>query len=243
MPDARPDPERPVLVADPDRTRRAALRRLLEAENYTVLEADGTDQAVAAHDGHPLAAAVLDLEPPETRLVLQHIRRRSRIPVIVLAETADEPFMVGALDLGADDVLLRRRIPAQLTVRLRTRLRRHHNDHNRPGPAGQPISPLVMGGLVVDQAAHTVTVGATTVNLTAREFALLTFLAEHSETALSREQILTGAWGTQYKDRATVTEHVRRIRRKLAQAGLPDDPVTTMRGTGYLFRKPSAPDV
>jgi two-component system, OmpR family, phosphate regulon response regulator PhoB len=220
-----------ILVVDDDEQIRSILSRALGAEGYSV-EAVG-DGAAARRS--VLASrpdlVVLDLGlPSEDGLdILTDLQRDHDLPVILLTGRGAEHDRVLGLRLGADDYLVKPFSPVELAARIDSVLRR----------AGRRTrtANLDFGDLVVDTAGREVTVGGEPVELTAREFELLAFLAGSPRQVFTREQLLHRVWDSsaEWQDPATVTEHVRRVRRKIEAD--PDEPrwIKTVRGAGYRF--------
>lgn len=170
---------------------------------------------------------VLDLGLPgvlDGLEVCRQLRSTSRVPIVVLTARDTELDRVLGLELGADDYVTKPFSPRELVARVRAVLRR--------ADGVTPDSPtvIVIGALEVDAGRREVRVDGTPVGLAAREFALLLHLAEQRGLALSRQQLLDGAWGHDwYGDERTVDVHVRQLRKKLGDAL----PLVTVRGTGY----------
>ena len=157
------------------------------------------------------------------------MRRNGELPVILLTARAEEVDRVTGLELGADDYVVKPFSPRELTARVRSVLR-------RSAPRHVPGS-LTFDGLTIDTASREVAVEGSRVDLTAREFDLLAFLATNPRQVFSRGQLLEQVWdsSTAWQDPATVTVHVRRLRQKIDAD--PQNPrwVTTVWGVGYRF--------
>jgi len=229
-----------VLVAEDDDASRLALVRTLERHGYRVVEAADGEEALKAFARHRVDLVVLDVGMP--RLdgfgVLQHLRQSSDVPVIFLTGRAEEVDRVVGLELGADDYVLKPYSLRELVARVRARLRRPGGGTGAGGRGGQESTEVLQyGDLRIDPLAHEVSVGGELVELTPREYELLTYLARHPRQVFSREQLLEAVWGTRYQDPATVTEHVRRVRGKIEAPDAPPERrwLTTLRGTGYRF--------
>ena len=149
--------------------------------------------------------------------------------MILLTARAEEADRVAGLELGADDYVVKPFSPRELTARVRSVLRRA-----TPRPV---LGRLTFDGLTIDTASREVSVDGIAVDLTAREFDLLAFLASSPRQVFSRGQLLEQVWGssTEWQDPATVTVHVRRLRQKIDAD--PQNPrwVTTVWGVGYRF--------
>jgi DNA-binding response OmpR family regulator len=227
--------ERPrVLVVEDDQDFRLVLTTMLEGSGFATTEASDGPTGLATVDAEAIDLVLLDLTLPgmDGFTVLRELRARSEVPVIVLSGRNLEVDRVAALEAGADDYVLKPGSMADLLARLRAVLRRSRR--------GTEVTVLVAGELSVDTRARQVHVGAREVNLTTLEFDLLVFLASDPRRAFSREELLRRVWRSQtsWQDPETVTEHVRRIRGKLTDAGLSQDPIATIRGYGYRFDPP-----
>jgi DNA-binding response OmpR family regulator len=163
--------------------------------------------------------------------VLAAIRRTSNVPVILVTARGRESDRVLGLKLGADDYVVKPFSPAELAARVGTVLRRVGQR-----PATTTVA-LDFGDLAIDIMAREVKLSEELVETTAKEFDLLAFLASSPRQVFTREQLLAQVWGSSsaWQDAGTVTEHVRRIRRKIEKD--PDHPrwVRTVRGVGYRF--------
>jgi len=226
-----PDEDHMVLVAEDDMASRTATRLFLQRVGYRVGEAaDGPGTLREASLGS-YDLVVLDLGLPglDGEEVLARLRRDSALPVIVLTGRSEESERVRVLNLGADDYVVKPCSLPELDARIRAVLRR-----GQPTPTTNQIEH---DGLVIDRAAHRVTVSGTAVDLTPKEFDLLAFLAATPDQVFTREELLEHVWGStqEWQDPATVTEHVRRLRLKLEpDAGKPRW-LHTVRGIGYRF--------
>jgi two-component system phosphate regulon response regulator PhoB len=220
-----------ILVVDDDEDVRTLLARALGAEGFRVeAVADG---AAARRHLAVLDAdlVVLDLTlPAEDGLdILTELRAGSDVPVILLTGRGAEDDRILGLKLGADDYLVKPFSPAELAARISSVLRRTRHD--------QPGRGLDFDDLHIDTGGREVVVRGDVVTMTAKEFDLLAFLASSPRQVFGREQLLQNVWSSssEWQDSATVTEHVRRVRRKIEVD--PDHPrwVTTVRGVGYRF--------
>ena len=218
-----------VLVVDDEPTVRDVVARYLERDGYTVREVcDGSEVAAAVEAFQP-DLIVLDIMLPG-RSGLDVLRDLAhRVPVILLTARIDETDRVLGLELGADDYVVKPFSPRELVARVRSVLRR----------ASAPAGPAVLhfDQLSIDITAREVSVGGTTVALTAKEFDLLTHLASHPRQVFSRAQLLVAVWDSSpdFQDPATVTVHVRRLRNKIERD--PEQPrwISTVWGVGYRF--------
>lgn len=220
-----------ILVVDDEPRVREVVARYLQRDGYEVdVAVDGEDARHSLADFMPDLVVLDVMLPAGSGLeVLRDIRRSSELPVILLTARAEETDRVTGLELGADDYVVKPFSPRELTARVRSVLRR-----TTPRPV---LGRLTFGGLTIDMASREVSVEGSSVELTAREFDLLAFLASSPRQVFSRGQLLEQVWdsSTDWQDPATVTVHVRRVRQKIDTD--PQNPrwVTTVWGVGYRF--------
>jgi DNA-binding response OmpR family regulator len=221
-----------VLVVDDDDAVRLVLRHGLEAQGFVVDEArDGAEALEHVPRVRP-DVVLLDLVMPGADgfdvLVRLHALGAAVIVVTGQAELSDR---VTGLDLGADDYIVKPVSPIEVAARVRSVLRRLRAG-DTPGEGA-----MVFDGLVVDPLTREVLVHGAGVPTTAKEFDLLAYLARNPRRVLSRDDLLVAVWESSpaWQDPATVTEHVRRLRRKIESD--PDNPrwIRTVRGVGYRF--------
>ncbi|HLI45102.1 MAG TPA: response regulator transcription factor [Acidimicrobiales bacterium] len=160
--------------------------------------------------------------------VCRAIRADGDTPVVFLTAQTDEIDRVLGLELGADDYVTKPFSPRELVARVKAVLRRAGQ---LPGAASaHRAAPVTVGGVTIDPARREVTAGGEAVELTAREYDLLAYLAAHQGFVLSRQQLLDGVWGLNwFGDERTVDVHVAQLRKKLG----PHLPLATVRGVGY----------
>ena len=220
-----------LLVVDDEPRVRDVVARYLQRDGYEVRVAvDGPDARHSLADFRPDLVVLDIMLPGDSGLdILRDIRRLGDLRVILLTAQAEESDRLAGLELGADDYVVKPFSPRELTARVRSVLRR-----TTPRTA---LEQLSFDGLTIDSARHEVLVDGTTVDLTAREFDLLLFLASSPGQVFSRGQLLEQVWesSTQWQDPATVTVHIRRLRQKVEAD--PHNPrwVTTVWGVGYRF--------
>jgi DNA-binding response OmpR family regulator len=219
-----------LLIVDDDDEVRRLVSRVLRSEGYEVDEAGDAPamRAALARQRPDLVVLDLVLGTADGLDELTELRKTMDIPVILLTGKSAEVDRVLGLKLGADDYMVKPFYPAELSARIGAILRR------RAPVAGANLS---FGPLEIDVVAREVLVEGRVVEMTAKEFDLLAFLARSPRQVFSREQILDQVWdsSSEWQDSATVTEHVRRIRRKIEPD--PEAPryVCTVRGVGYRF--------
>ncbi|WP_214406786.1 response regulator transcription factor [Pseudonocardia lacus] len=217
-----------LLVVDDDSRVRTVVAWQLESEGYVVREAADGNAAWQGIVEHRPDLVVLDLSLPGPGGLdlLRRLREGGdRTPVVVLSGRSGEGDRILGLDLGADDYLVKPFSPGELAARVRSVLRR---SGGRP-VAAPPVAPP-RSGLHIDPSTREVELDGEPVELTAREFDLLAFLAGHPRQVFTRAQLLEQVWSSssRWQSEATVTEHVHRLRHKLAGRFL-----VTVRGVGY----------
>jgi two-component system, OmpR family, phosphate regulon response regulator PhoB len=223
-----------VLLVEDDAQVRALVVRVLEEAGIEVDEAEDALTAMAAIGARVPDLVILDIGLPDVPGldVLERIRRVHDVPVVVLTGAGSEGERVAGLKGGADDYVVKPFYPAELAARIERLL---HPRNGRRALDGDPV--LRFDGLEIDPRSRECRVRGETVALTAKEFDLLAFLAGSARQVFSREQLLRNVWASsgEWQDDATVTEHVRRIRRKVEAD--PDQPrwLRTVRGVGYRF--------
>src|SRR4051794_15995732 len=212
-----------LLLAEDDLKLAGALDRGLRRAGYGVDVAHDGDQALLNARVYDYDVAVLDVMMPGTDgvEVCRALREDSRwLPVLLLTARDQVPDRIRGLDAGADDYLVKPFDFGELLARLRALVRR--------GPTPRP-PVMEVGELRVDPARHAVTLAGREVELTAREFAVLEFLARHVDEVVTRTQLLEHVWDANWYGSTNVVDvYVGYLRRKLGQ-----DAVETVRGVGY----------
>lgn len=221
-----------ILVIDDEPRVREVVATYLQREGFKVLEAADAETARRHLAGPEPDLVILDIMfPGASGLDLLHdLRRTSATPVILLTARAEEADRVLGLELGADDYVVKPFSPRELVARVRTVLRR-----SNPVPVSQTI---IHDGLMLDMAAREVSVDGALVELTAKEFDLLAFMASNPRQVFSRTQLLEQVWDSSpdWQDPATVTVHVRRVRHKIESDPTQPRWLQTAWGVGYRFQ-------
>jgi DNA-binding response OmpR family regulator len=227
-----------VLVVEDDLTVAEVVLAYLRRAGYEVEHAADGPSALQAAAAQRPDLVVLDLMLPglDGLEVCRRLQEEGPIAVIMLTALGSENDRVLGLEVGADDYVTKPFSPRELTLRVRSVLRRA----TPPAVAGGP-TVLSAGRLRVDVTAHTATRDGQPLALTTREFDLLAFLLAHPGEAFTREALMRQVWGWEFGDQSTVTVHVRRLREKIEDD--PADPrlLVTVWGVGYRFDAP-APD-
>lgn len=220
-----------VLVVDDEPIVREVVCGYLQRDGHETLEASDGEAARDLLEAGDPQLVVLDVMLPgiDGLELCRWIRARSNLPIILLTARGDESDRIVGLELGADDYVTKPFSPRELAARVRTVLRRVE--------APRPVGDVVHGELRIDSEAREVLKSGEALELTAREFDLLLFLARHPRRVFSREHLMESVWGYQAAfDTGTVTVHIRRLREKIE-----DDPshpahIETVWGVGYRFR-------
>ena len=224
-----PSPTR-ILVVDDEPQIHRFLTPSLVASGFAVLTASTGRDAIRALSSDTPEAVILDLGLPDMdgKDVIDAIRRRSSIPIIVLSARDREAEKIAALDLGADDYINKPFAIGELLARLRSALRR------RPAVMHSDPVHYQIGLVSVDTGLHHVTCRGALVHLTPKEFDLLVFLARHGGRVLTHRQILVAVWGPAHSaDTQYLRVFIGQLRQKLEDD--PADPklILTEPGIGY----------
>jgi two-component system response regulator ResD len=217
-----------ILVVDDESRMRKLIRDFLVKDNFEVLEAGDGEEAVGIFfEQKDIALIVLDVMMPKMDgwEVCKEIRRYSKVPIIMLtAKSAESDELLG-FELGIDEYISKPFSPKILVARIEAILRRtvQHNEE----------VILSAGGIELNKSAHMVKIDGESVDLSYKEFELLTYFMENQGIALSREKILNHVWNYDYfGDARTIDTHVKKLRSKLGSKG---DLIKTIWGMGYKF--------
>ena len=208
-----------VLVVDDESRMRKLVRDFLVKKDFEVLEAGDGAEAIAL--------VILDVMMPKMDgwQVCREIRAYSQVPIIMLTAKSDERDELLGFELGVDEYISKPFSPKILVARVEAILRR------TSGLAADDV--IRAGGIEVNKAAHEVTIDGKSIELSYKEFELLTYFMENQGIALSREKILNSVWNYDYfGDARTIDTHVKKLRSKLGAKG---DYIKTIWGMGYKF--------
>ncbi len=217
-----------ILVVDDEVRMRKLVRDFLVKSGYRVVEAaDGQEAVDTFFAEGDIALVILDVMMPKMDgyQVVKEIRSYSQVPILMLTAKGEERDELKSFETGADEFISKPFSPRVLVARVEALLRR----------AGvlDKKEILEAGGIVVDKGAHTVTNDGEPVELSYKEFELLSYFMENQGIALSREKILNNVWNFDYfGDARTVDTHVKKVRSKLKDKG---EYIKTIWGTGYKF--------
>ena len=215
-----------ILVADDESRMRKLVKDFLIKSNFEVLEAEDGSQALDLfYATKDIALIILDVMMPKMDgfEVCREIRQTSQVPIIMLTAKGDERDELQGFQLGVDEYITKPFSPKILVARVEAVLRRTNQ--------AEETELLEYGGIVVDKTAHSVTIDGKPVDLSFKEFELLTYFMENKGIALSREKILNHVWNYDYfGDARTIDTHVKKLRSKLGDKG---DLTKTIWGVGY----------
>jgi DNA-binding response OmpR family regulator len=218
-----------VLVVDDEPIVRDVVVRYLERDGFQTQTASDGDAARALIEEHEPSLVVLDVMLPGTDglSLCRWIRGRSSLPVILLTARGEEADRIVGLELGADDYVTKPFSPRELAARVRSVLRRSNG-------GSLPRETIAFGEVELDSVSREARRSGAAIQLTAKEFELLWFLASHPRHVFSRDQLMARVWGYEAAvDTGTVTVHVRRLREKIeADPGRPRH-LHTVWGVGY----------
>lgn len=221
-----------ILVVDDDPTISDVVARYLQGEGYDVdIALDGAEALDHARQNYP-DLVVLDLMLPKIDglEVCRQLRAQGRVPIIMLTAKGEETDKLVGLNMGADDYMTKPFSPRELVARVKAVLRRSSVPMSYEGET------LRFHDLSVNPRTRQVIVGGQEVDLTAKEFDLLWFLAQHPQQVFSREQLLNDVWDYLYAgDTSTVTVHIRRLREKIEADPARPRYILTVWGVGYKF--------
>jgi two-component system, OmpR family, response regulator len=228
-----------ILVVDDDGHIREVLRFALERAGHRVREASDGRAALQAANQRMPDLIVLDIVMPEADglATCRELRKHSRVPIIFLSSRDEELDRVLGLELGGDDYISKPFSPRELVARVSAVLRRLQP---QAATTAQPDAQLESGGLRLDLVRHRCHVAERELILTVTEFELLRVLLSAPGRVFERAQLIEQAYGDDHHvTERTVDSHVRRLRKKLADAGA--DPIETVYGIGYRLREAGTP--
>jgi DNA-binding response OmpR family regulator len=227
---------RTILVVDDETTLRETLVEALELEGYRAIPAADGREALARFRGERPDLVLLDLMLPELSgvEVCRILRAESAVPIIMLTAKDSEVDKVVGLELGADDYVTKPFSLRELTARIRAIFRRAEQAAAEDTPP-----PVDLGRVQVDLAGHRLMRDGQPVPVKPKAFELLAFLLRHPGQVFTRDQLLEHVWGYDYAgETRTVDVHVHWLRSEIeADPGAPQF-LHTVRGVGYVFRRP-----
>ena len=218
-----------ILVVDDEIRMRKLLKDFLVKSGYEVLEAEDGEKAVDTFMmEREIALIILDVMMPKMDgwQVCREIRKCSKVPIIMLTAKSSEEDELRGFELGVDEYISKPFSPKILVARVEAVLRRSNKT--------APEEVVHAGKIAIDKSAHQVTVDGQEIELSYKEFELLTYFAENQGIALSREKILNHVWNYDYfGDARTIDTHVKKLRSKLGKEV--GEYIKTIWGMGYKF--------
>jgi DNA-binding response OmpR family regulator len=227
---------RTILVVDDEPTLRETLAEALDADGFRVVTAADGREALLRFREHRPDLIVLDLMLPELSgvEVCRIVRQESGVPILMLTAKSSEIDKVLGLELGADDYVTKPFSLRELSARIRALLRRIEQ------PSVEGPATVSLGDLTVDLAGHRLLRDGVPVPVKPKVFELLAFLLRHPGQVFSREQLLEHVWGYDYAgETRTVDVHVHWLRSAIEPEPATPAYVQTVRGVGYVFRRPT----
>ncbi|WP_232697771.1 response regulator transcription factor [Brevibacillus daliensis] len=232
-----------IFVVDDNQEIVELLQDILENEDFEVSFANSGEEALAKlEQGLSPNLILLDIMMPEMSgyELCAQIRREREMPIIFLSAKGKPVDKVVGLEIGADDYITKPFDTEELLARIRAHLRRYerirklssHVEQTEKEVNGNSLTILRFKGLEIHKETYTVYVGEQKIDLSTKEFQLLTFLAENPGIVFTREQIYDRVWGYGYGSLNTVTVHIKNLREKLETERTF---IKTQWGTGYVF--------
>ncbi len=217
-----------ILIVDDEQRMRKLIKDFLVAKGFSILEAENGERAleVFEENKNKINLILLDVMMPKLDgwSVLRQIRQESKVPIIMLTARGEEQDELFGFELGVDEYISKPFSPKILVARVEAILKRTNQD----------IKEIKdYGGIEIDREGRTVKVDGKIIELSLREYELLSYLVENENIALSRDKILNNVWNYDYYgDSRTIDSHIKKIRHKLGKKG---KYIQTMRGVGYKF--------
>ena len=216
-----------LMVVDESRMRKL-VSDFLTRKGYQVIEAgDGEEAIDKFYEDKNISLVILDVMMPKMNGwdTCRQIRKNSNVPIIMLTAKSDEASELNGFDCGADEYISKPFSPKILTARVDALIRRSYSIDSS--------EMIDVGGIVINKAAHIVKINDEEIELSFKEFELLTYFVDNKGIALSREKILNNVWNYDYfGDARTIDTHVKKLRKKLGDKG---DYIKTIWGMGYKF--------
>ena len=217
-----------ILVVDDEARMRKLIKDFLVAKGYSILEAGDGEEAlkVFEENSNKITLILLDVMMPKLDgwSVLRQIRQTSKVPIIMLTARGEEQDELFGFELGVDEYISKPFSPKILVARVEAILKRTAKDEKQVKD---------YGGIEINKEGRTVKVDGKQIELSLREYELLTYLVDNENIALSRDKILNNVWNYDYYgDRTTIDSHIKKITHKL---GKKPKYIKTMRGVGYKF--------
>ncbi len=217
-----------ILIVDDESRMRKLIKDFLMAKGFSILEAEDGEKALEVFENYKnnISLILLDVMMPKLDgwSVLRQIRQESKVPIIMLTARGEEQDELFGFELGVDEYISKPFSPKILVARVEAILK-------RTGKSAKEVTDY--NGIEIDKEGRTVKVDGKQIELSLREYELLTYLVDNKNIALSRDKILNNVWNYDYYgDSRTIDSHIKKIRHKLGKKG---KYIKTMRGVGYKF--------
>ena len=217
-----------ILIVDDEQRMRKLIKDFLQAKGFSILEAEDGEKALEVYEENrnKITLILLDVMMPKLDgwSVLRQIRQESKVPIIMLTARGEEQDELFGFELGVDEYISKPFSPKILVARVEAILKRTNQ-----------ISTEIKeyAGIEIDKEGRTVKVDGKAIELSLREYDLLTYLTDNQNIALTRDKILNNVWNYDYYgDSRTIDSHIKKIRHKLGKKG---KYIKTIRGVGYKF--------
>ena len=221
--------ENTILVVDDEQRMRKLVRDFLTKQDFAVLEAADGEEAVDIFlENKDIILVILDVMMPKMDgwQTCREIRQYSKVPIIMLTARGDERDELRGFELGVDEYIAKPFSPKILVARVQALLRRSNASSEEN---------LEYGGIVLNRTAHEVLIDGDKIDLSFKEFELLSYFMENKDIALSREKILNHVWDYDYfGDARTIDTHVKKLRSKMGKYG---SYIKTIWGVGYKIEE------
>jgi DNA-binding response OmpR family regulator len=217
-----------ILIVDDEQRMRKLIKDFLQAKGFDILEAEDGEKALEVFETNKnnISLILLDVMMPKLDgwSVLRQIRQESKVPIIMLTARGEEQDELFGFELGVDEYISKPFSPKILVARVEAILKRTNQNQKE-------IKDY--DGIEIDKEGRSVKVDGKSIELSLREYELLTYLIDNENIALSRDKILNNVWNYDYYgDSRTIDSHIKKIRHKLGKKG---KYIKTMRGVGYKF--------
>lgn len=226
-----------MLIAEPDNEYAKNLEKIFLVEGFSVVIAQDGQEAIELFDTVQPGIVITEASLPKASGMdlCRHVRLNSSIPVVFLSSQSNETDIVLAFEIGANDYIAKPCRVREMVARVRAA---HRRELERPVPEhAVPTGVFEYGDIRMDLTRNEVTVNGTPVSLTRKEFKVLSILLTNPGQAISREALITSAWGSNYYgDTKTLDVHVKRIRQKIEIGSEGKRRIHTIRGHGYQFK-------
>ena len=220
-----------ILVVDDEEKIRELIKKYAEFEGYEITEAENGMEAIRICIERDFDLIIMDVMMPELDgfSAVRAIREKKDIPVLMLSARGEEYDKIHGFEIGIDDYVVKPFSPKELMMRARVIMQRNEKSE----PSGMEHRIFKEDGLEIDFTARTVTIDGERVDMSPKEYALLFYLVENRNIALSREKLITEVWGYDYYgDDRTLDTHIKLLRNSL---GKYRDHLVTLRGVGYKY--------